>query len=415
MKKRGTPPVKMYILLITYAVLLVMVFINKTEILGAIVKFLGYLKPFFIGIIIAYILNNPLRYLEMRIFPRIFRKVKNRSGVMERALSTGVTVVFAVALVVTIVSVLIPQLVESASLFVSNIDTYVKTLETFTNSFADKLHLDDEMWLRAQTIGAGFLDNLATNLQSSMPSILNKTKDVMTAVINGLFNTLMSVIISIYLLFHKEKLIFMLQKILCAFMPEKALKFTFDTSRYANQIFTKFLGGQITEAFILGVLCFIGTSILGIQYSLLVSVIVGITNLIPIFGPWIGTGISTFLLLMIDPVRALWFLIFIIILQQLENNLIYPKVVGSSIGLSGLWVIVAILICGGMFGVAGMFLGIPLFAVISKLLSGFIEARYELKLAAKAEAEEASKEAGSKEQISKETEAPEKESEKPEK
>jgi len=392
MKKRGMPPFKMYILLITYAVLLVMVFINKTEIFGAILKFLGYLRPFFIGIVIAYILNNPLRYLEMRIFPKIFRKVKNRSGIVERAVSTGVTVVFAVAIVVTIVSVLIPQLVESASLFVSNIDTYVSTLENFTAGLGDRFHLDDEAWLRAQAIGSGFLDNLATTLQDSMPTILNKTKDIMTAVINGLFNTLMSVIISIYLLFHKEKLLFMLQKILCAFIPEKALKFTFDTSRYANQIFTKFLGGQITEAFILGVLCFIGTSILGIQYSLLVSVIIGITNLIPIFGPWIGTAISTFLLLMIDPVRALWFLIFIIILQQLENNLIYPKIVGSSIGLSGLWVIVAILICGGMFGVAGMFLGIPLFAVLSKLFSGVIDERYEQKLAAREEAEQVTKE-----------------------
>ena len=195
-------------------------------------------------------------------------------------------------------------------------------------------------------------------------------------------------IISVYLLYHKEKLIRQLKSVIRAFLPDRLTDFIFDTARFTNETFAKFIGGQMAEAFILGVLCFVGMSVLGIPYALMISVIIAISNLIPIFGPWIGAILSAFILLMIDPMKALWFLIFIIVLQQLENNLIYPKVVGSSIGLSGLWVIFAVIVCGGLFGVLGIFLGIPLFAVVSKLGQDYIRRRLKNK-EAKKETEEA--------------------------
>ncbi|MEA4823839.1 MAG: AI-2E family transporter [Clostridiaceae bacterium] len=373
--KKPMSPLKMYILLITYTVVLVMLFIQKNEIFGMIGKILGYMRPFFIGIVIAYVLNAPMRALENKVFPKILKKAKKRNPRLERGSAVAVTVLFAVAIVTAIVSVLIPQLADSISVFISNIESYVQSLENFTNSIAERFHLEDAIWQEIESIGTGILDNIVTTIQNSMPEILNTTKDIMTAIASGLFTILMSTIISVYMLYHKEKLMNQLKSVIRAFLPEKATKFIFDTAIFANDTFGKFVGGQITEASILGALCFIGTSILGIQYALLISVIIGITNLIPIFGPWIGTAISAFLLLMIDPVKALWFIIFIVVLQQLENNLIYPKVVGSSIGLSGLWVIFAIIVCGGLFGVAGIFLGIPLFAVLTKLGQDYIKRR----------------------------------------
>jgi len=374
-KKREMSPLRMYILLITYAILLVMFFIYKSEIFDGLKLVLNCIRPFFIGILIAYILNNPLRFLENRVFPWLLRKKKKRNPHVERAVATGLTVLFAVAVVTAIVAVLIPQLTESVTLFISNVDTYINTLESFTSSLNERFHLKDELWLEINSIASTMLDEAANTLKGSAPTIINKTKDVMTAVVNGLFNTLMSLIISIYMLYHREKLLYQLNKILRAFLPENIYAYLMENCAYANLTFTRFLGGQITEACILSILCFVGTSILRTPYSLLVSVIVGLTNLIPVFGPWIGSAISAFLLLMINPMQALWFIVFIIVLQQLENNLIYPKVVGSSIGLSGLWVIVAILVCGGLFGVAGMFLGIPLFAVISRMFGRFVDER----------------------------------------
>ncbi len=387
-QKKPMSPLKQYILLITYAVVLVMFFIQKNEIFGMIGRVLGVMRPFFVGILIAYVLNAPMRAIENKILPKLLKKAKKRNPSLERGIAVAMTMIFAVAIVTVIVSVLIPQLLDSVSIFVSNIESYVQSLEAFTNSLAERFHLDDALWTQIEAIGNGILENIVTAIQGSMPQILNTTKNVMTTVANGLFNSLMSTIISVYMLYHKEKLIRQLKSVIRAFLPDRLTDFIFDTARFSNETFAKFIGGQMAEACILGVLCFVGMSVLGIPYALMISVIIAISNLIPIFGPWIGAILSAFILLMIDPMKALWFLIFIIVLQQLENNLIYPKVVGSSIGLSGLWVIFAVIVCGGPFGVLGIFLGIPLFAVVSKLGQDYIRRRLKNK-EAKKETEEA--------------------------
>ena len=375
-------PLKQYILLITYAVLLVMFFIQKNEIFGWIGKLFGYMQPFFIGIVIAYVLNMPMRFIEEKIFPWLLKKKKKRSATAERGAAVAVTLLFAVAFVTAIFAVLIPQLVESAAGFVSNIEGYVASLESFTNSIAQRFHLEDALWKQIESIGTKTLDNLVESIQNSAPQILNTTKDIMTAVVNGLFNTLMSTIISVYMLFHKEKLLRQLRKVITAFVPERVTQFLFETASFTNETFSKFVGGQLAETCILGALCFVGSSILRMPYALLISVIVGVSNIVPVFGPWIGTALSALLLLMIDPIKALWFVVFVIVLQQLDNNLIYPKVVGSSIGLSGLWVIFALIVCGGLYGIPGIFLGIPLFAVLSKLGSDYLNDRLERRRAA---------------------------------
>jgi len=373
--KKNSSPLRTYMLLITYAVVLVMAFLSRKEIFAGIGSLFSILTPFAYALLIAYVLSIPMRFLETKIYPKLFGKAKCRRPGLERALSVALVLIFLLAVISGIFSILIPQLTDSVMTLISNIEGYIRSLDSLITNLVKRFDLNDELWRYIETIGTNAINQVVDTIEQSIPAIVDATKNLTTGLFSALFNFFMGLIICTYLLYQKESLIRQLKSVMRAFLPTKIYAWLLEIGSYTNETLNRFIGGQVTEAFILGCLCFIGTSILGIQYSLLVSVIIGITNLIPIFGPWIGAGISGFILLMVDPVKALWFIIFIVVLQQLENNLIYPKVVGSSIGLSGLWVIFAITIGGGLFGIMGIFLGIPLFAVIYKFTGDFIRAR----------------------------------------
>ena len=181
---------------------------------------------------------------------------------------------------------------------------------------------------------------------------------------NSIINFLIGLVVSIYLLAQKEKLILILKKLVYAFTTKSTSAKLIDVGAQANITFQNFISGQITEAFILGSLVFLGMLIFGFPFAVLCSVIIAITAVIPIFGAWIGAIPSAFIILMVEPPKAFWFLVFLIILQQFEGNIIYPKVVGNSIGLDGLWVLFAIIVGGSLFGLVGVLLGIPTFAVL---------------------------------------------------
>ena len=185
----------------------------------------------------------------------------------------------------------------------------------------------------------------------------------------------LSLVLAIYMLASKERLLRHLKKFIHAFSSTKWANRILKVGHLANVTFYHFIAGQFTEALIISVLCFIGMTLLSMPYALLISVIIGVTSLIPIFGAFIGTLPGAFIIFIIDPMQALWFIVFIIVLQQFEGNIIYPRVVGNSIGLSGLWVMLAMLIGGSTFGILGMLLGIPLFSVFYQLLSSTVKAR----------------------------------------
>ncbi|MBM6860610.1 AI-2E family transporter, partial [Clostridium saudiense] len=192
---------------------------------------------------------------------------------------------------------------------------------------------------------------------------------------SGLVNFILSLIFSIYMLLNKERLQLGMKKVLYAFSKKNFADKVMYLGKIANESFSSYIGGQFIEAIIIGVLCFIGMLVLRMPYALLISVLVAVTALIPIFGAFIGTIPSAFIILIIDPMKALWFIIFIIVLQQIEGNLIYPKVVGSSVGLPPIWVMLAMLIGGNTFGLLGMLLGIPTFSVIYKVSREYINKR----------------------------------------
>ena len=185
----------------------------------------------------------------------------------------------------------------------------------------------------------------------------------------------MGIAFSVYMLAQKEKLCRQLRKIVLAFLPHKKAEYLIAAGKLSNKIFARFVTGQLTEAVIIGVLCFFGMSIFSMPYAALISTIVGCTSLIPIFGAFFGTAVGAFLLLMIDPMTAVWFVLFIIILQQVESNVIYPRVVGNSVGLPGIWVLFTVLVGGGIFGIFGMLVGIPIASVAYCLFKDAVSSR----------------------------------------
>ncbi len=351
---------KGYLLLITYAILLYLVASNIKSVLAFLSTILLVLSPFILGIIFAYVLNIIMVFFERHLFNKLDKSKKPFLRKLRRPLSilTTFTVVF---LFLTIISLfMVPQLSESILTLRSNMNGYLDSLNKFINNLADKYNLTGDIWNEISINWNEILNKSSQFVSAAIPQIYTFTKNLT----NGIINIIMGVIVSIYLLAQKEKLIRNMKQLLYAFTPKETATKIVDTGIQANKTFQDFIAGQATEALILGALVLLGMLIFNFPYAVLCSVIIAVTALIPIFGAWIGTIPCAFIILMAQPQKALWFIVFIVILQQLENNLIYPRVVGNSIGLDGLWVLFALIVGGSLFGLAGMLVGVPAFAVL---------------------------------------------------
>lgn len=216
-------------------------------------------------------------------------------------------------------------------------------------------------------------------VSSLMMSLGTSILGVSSHILSGVFNTVVSLVLAIYMLLNKEKLIRTIKKIALAFIPSKIAGKVAYGVEITDHAFTGFVRGQLIEAFIIGVTCFLGLTVFGFQYALLISVLVGVTNVIPIFGPFIGAVPSVIILFTVSPAQAVWFIVFIIVLQQIEGNIIYPRVVGSSIGLSGFWVLTAVIVGNNLYGLLGIIIGIPIFATIYVLMRKITDDRLKKK------------------------------------
>jgi predicted PurR-regulated permease PerM len=351
---------KGYFLLITYAILLYLAVSNIKSVIGFLGKITLVLSPFILGILFAYVLNIVMVFFEGHLFHKLDKSKKSFLRKLCRPLSvlTTFTVVF---LFLTIISLfMVPQLSESILTLKNNMNSYLEALNTFINDLAERYHLTGDIWNEISINWNEIIKKSSQFVSAAIPQIYIFTKNLT----NGIINIIMGLMVSIYLLSTKEKLIRNMKQLLYSFIPEETASKIIDTGVQANKTFQDFIAGQATEALILGALVLLGMLIFNFPYAVLCSVIIAVTALIPIFGAWIGTIPCVFIILMAQPQKALWFIVFIVVLQQLENNLIYPKVVGNSIGLDGLWVLFALIVGGSLFGLAGMLLGIPAFAVL---------------------------------------------------
>lgn len=328
-------------------------------------NFYGMIAPFIIGAVIAFILNVP-----MRAFEGLLKGIKSQTL---RRITAIVLALVAVALVLAILFLLlIPQLISTIQSLIPKLQSFFVYIgDRFVGFFDDNPQMMD--WISKNTDiekmdWASIVQQALTMAGNSASAILERAFSAIGTVTSALMNFVISLVFALYCLFQKETLARQGRKLIYAFFPEKFSDETVRILRLTNSTFSNFISGQCVEVCILGAMFAVSMAIFRMPYIPLVSVLIAVTAFIPIIGAWIGCALGTFLILVFNPIQAVWFIIMFVILQQIENNLIYPRVVGTSIGLSGMWVLVAVAVGGKLMGVVGMFLMIPVASVLYTLL-----------------------------------------------
>ena len=332
----------------------------------------GAFAPIFVGIIIAFLLNPLLTLLEKKAFgpilKRVIKKEKQRDKVT-RAISIVCTEIIFLALLAAFFRMLIPQLYTSIKTLVTNMPEYYRNFIDFVQNINFNNKYVDDVFLEGLTKVYAFFENFLSD--KLIPNLDTIIVNVSTGVLGGvmmIFKFLLGLVVSIYIMANKDIFKAQSKKILYSAFNTKPANLIVDGFAYINRVFSDFFTGKILDSIIIGILCFASLTAMDMDYAVLISVIVGVTNIIPFFGPFLGAVPCAILLVIIDPVEALVFVIFILILQQVDGNLIGPLILGDSIGISGFWVLTSILVAGGLYGFFGMLLGVPVFACIYALI-----------------------------------------------
>lgn len=349
------------------------ILINLKRVSGILSSVSDILRPFIIAAIFAYIVNGPMMFFE-RLFGRLTDKKKPRP-VLKRVLAIIAAWVASLAVLVLFFVIIVPDVKISITTLINNLPSYFESLKAFIVALAEKYQLDISYlnsFMNFQVTADGIMEIIDKYSDALIPQLAN-IANISVQIGSFIADVIIAIIISVYLLFSKETLIAQLKKVLYALFSRKLADVSVRVARETHRTFSGFINGKLLDSLIIGILCFIGMSILKFEYALLISFIVGVTNVIPFFGPMFGAVPSVLLLLMIDPWHALWFAVFIFALQQLDGNVIGPKILGDSTGLPALWVMFAILVGGALWGVAGMFVGVPLFAVIYRFSKEIFE------------------------------------------
>lgn len=371
-----------YFLVIAASIVFYFALLRLTNLSDVFSKIIHVLKPILYGFVIAYLLNPIVKKVDHYFVPVLQERIKNKDKAKKISRASGIMISLIVLILVitTLCNMLIPELYKS-------IRDLVVTLPGQLNDLVDKLNavsLDNSTTgtLIKSAIKEGtdmFQDWLRTDLLTKANDIMSSLTVGVINIISELFNAIIGVIVSVYVLFSKEIFLRQSKKGVYALLSADHANFILHLTRKSNEIFGGFIIGKIIDSAIIGVLCFIGLTVLRMPYVLLVSVIVGVTNVIPFFGPYIGAIPSALLIMLVDPVKGIYFIIFIIFLQQLDGNFIGPKILGNSTGLSAFWVIFSILLGGGLFGFLGMLMGVPTFAVVYYIIQMMINNRLEKK------------------------------------
>lgn len=366
---------KQNILLGTYLIALYFILLNIKSVLSTFGNIISILKPFIIAFCIAFILNLPMTFFENKVFNLLDKQKSGYVRKLKRPLSILATFITVIGLVIALALFVIPELISSISTLLNAVPDYIRSFEKIINQYISSTEILQNAYDTLITTWKELLTIVGGLLTTSLTSILTTT----ISITSGVVNFALSIVLTIYMLASKETLLYHSKKMLYAFVSKPLSDKLIRVVRLSNITFSKFITGQCIEAVILGFLCFLGMNIFSMPYSLLVSVLVGVTALIPVFGAFIGTIPSVFLILLINPMQALWFIVFILCLQQFEGNVIYPKVVGNSVGLPAIWVMLAMLVGGSTLGLIGMLIGIPVFSVAYQLIREYTNKRLDSK------------------------------------
>lgn len=329
---------------------------------------------FVMGGTMAFIFNVPMKKLEKHIFPK-----KDKLSKLRRPIAYLTTLILVVLVMFLVMFIVIPELASTLQLLVVQIQQLYNNIPGYISDFSQNFPQFGEYVGNLQINWNSLLQNAIVTVQAAFSGLLNSGTWLLTGVISGVTSFIMSFIFSIYLLFSKEKLSEAIKKILYAFLKEDVSDKIIYVAKLSNKMFSNFLSGQCLEAVILGFMFFIAMTIFKMPYAVLIGVAIAVTALIPIFGAFIGCGLGAFLIVMVNPMQAMWFVIMFLVLQQIEGNVIYPRVVGNSIGLPPILVFIAVIIGGNLMGIAGMLIFIPICSVLYTIIRDTIVIRLKNK------------------------------------
>ncbi len=349
------------------AMLGVLVYLNN--ILTGINMLLGVITPFLIGIGLAFLQLPIVRNVELVLKKTLFRRCKRPK--LMRAISTTIALLAILALLTAFLGILLPQIVSSVRSLISIIGAFVNENAESMNQLLGQIKFLSFEGAQVALDWQKIFEELTKNIMPLLDSIMV----VSSAIYQPVFQLFIGLITAFYLLMDKEHLCAQFKKITYAFVPKETSESLIYWTRRASRIFSGFLSGKIIDSIIIGCLCYVGMLIFRIEYPLLISVIVGITNILPFFGPFIGAIPSVLILLIVNPYSALWFGIFIVVLQQIDGNIIGPLILGDSVGIEPLWIMISIVIGGGLFGFTGMLLSVPAFALLYAILRALADSR----------------------------------------
>ncbi len=357
------------IIIISYIALVIFALVNFSKILAFLGKVISIFSPFLLGIILAFVLNVLNNFIEKKIFGKIKpSKIWNK---IKRPLCITLSLILVFLTIFFVMNLLIPQLKNSASLFTDTLPVYKEDIIGILNKF----DVDEST---VNKVGE-YLDNfgkvITDYIKGNSKDVITVTTEVATSVVNIISKGIITLVFAIYMIAQKETLSRQINKVMKAYLKPKTINKINTVGTLANKTFSNFVTGQCLEALIFGSLVFVGMLIFRFPYASTIGVLLGFTALIPIFGAFIGTAIGFILIMMVSPVKAILFVVFIIVLQQIEGNLIYPRVVGKSIGLPGMWVLLSVTVGGSIGGILGMLIATPLCSLLYALFTKMVNDR----------------------------------------
>lgn len=359
------------------------VFINIETVFMGLGKLNSALMPVWIGLAIAYLLSPLVNILERNIFIPGFRKIiKKKKAVrgVSRAVSVAVVLVMALAVLFWLTMLVVPEVVDSVINLTNSLPGYYRNVVGIAEDISVKHpEIAEYMMDTAGSVYSQLINWLQNEIVPTSTELLSILSDGLINALGMLLNVVIGIIISIYLMAGKETFCAQAKRMLYSILPEKYAAQVLDLGKDVNQSFAKFFSGKIIDSIIVAIITFIVLSIANIPYTALISVLIGVTNIIPFFGQYIGAVPSAFLVFLVSPVKGIIFVVLIIIILQVDGNIIGPKIIGESIGLGSFWILFAILVFGSLFGILGMICAVPIFAVVYKTVKNWSKRRLEKK------------------------------------
>jgi predicted PurR-regulated permease PerM len=342
---------------------------------------IGILKPVIYGALIAYLVDPIVKYFEdsflKKLGARLFPKDEGKAWVFVRFMGVTLSMIVVLSFLAVLIVLVVPRLVDSIRSLISNFNVYAATIQNWISSVTPA---DSEIGTQAQTLSSQIFESLSDFLQKltngdMIESLMSKVFSSIYSFLRETLNLIIGLIVAVYVLVAKEKFIAEIKKLLYGLFPSKRVNGLLDLAHESNQIFGGFIAGKVIDSIIIGILTYIIMVLFRMPYKELVGVVVGITNIIPFFGPFIGAIPCFIIIFLSDPIKGLVFLPLILAIQQIDGNIIGPRILGQTVGLGSFWVIVAILLGGGLFGFPGLLFGVPVFALFYTLLKEYVEDR----------------------------------------